>query len=45
MGGGNKDNIVCKEADGNQDLVKKKPICILDMLLEEGLKLINIDPE
>ena len=45
MGGSNKGNIICKEEDGNQDLVKKTPICILDMFPEEGLKLIDIDPE
>ena len=45
LGGDNKGNIVCKEEDGNQDLVKKTPIYSLDMLLEEGLKLIDIDPK
>lgn len=45
LGGGYKGNIVCKKEDGNQDLVKKTTICILDMLPEEGLKLISIDPK
>jgi hypothetical protein len=37
--------MICKQQDRNQDLVEKALISNLDVLMQERLQLVNVDPK